>query len=64
MPQILITNRGGGMGDYIGAIRRGLGNGDPFAVWTQPQATNVLGGCIACQGTAYSTRIRGVEVTP
>jgi hypothetical protein len=54
-----------GMGDYTGALERGLQGGYLFVVWAQPVAIEQAGvTCTACQGTEYSLRILGTRVLP
>lgn len=61
---VLISDRAKGMSDHIGAVRNGTSNNHPFGTWAEPETTDVNGGCIACESSQYSLRIRGVEVTP
>jgi hypothetical protein len=54
-----------GMGDYTGALNRGLGGGYLFPVWAQPVAITAPGvTCTSCQTTEYSLAIMGARVRP
>jgi hypothetical protein len=50
------------LGDYIGTIKRGLGDDRLFPTWSQ--AVPAQNGCIACQGSHYNTRVMGARVLP
>src|SRR5439155_19492042 len=53
-----------GMGDYVGAIKRGLPGGYLFPTWTQPITTTYANACIPCQSLKKNVAIFGTRVTP
>jgi hypothetical protein len=57
---IVLGNRSGGMGDYIGAARVGRANGDPFGAMPMPVVTSAS--CIPCQGSQYSLPMKGMDL--
>jgi hypothetical protein len=54
---IVVSDRSGGMSDYIGGARNGLANGHPFATFSHPVITDA-GSCITCQDAACRSRSR------
>ncbi|HEY4117323.1 MAG TPA: hypothetical protein VGM56_05685, partial [Byssovorax sp.] len=60
---VVVSDRSDGMGDYIGAVRGGLANGDPFATFSEPELTDA-GACIECQDASYSLHVLGAELLP
>ncbi len=51
-----------GMGDYVGAVKRGLPGGYLFPTWAQPVPTSAS--CVSCQTQQWSLAVYGATVLP